>query len=631
MGFGLMNIGASGLLANQAALQTTGHNIANVNTAGYSRQSTVQTARDGMFSGGGYLGRGVDVATVARVYDNYLATTAIQTQSQSSADAVRSASLSTLERLFPVGEGGLGSTVNAVFTALSDLSSMPQDSATRTTMLARLSDLASHFNTVNSQLDDMQSQLNEQLNASVVKANQLATQVAQLNAQIQGTAGTGQSPNDLLDRRDQAIFELSQSIQITKLANSDGTVSVFVGGGQPLVTGVDVAPLRLQTNPADPLQRELFVRQTGQDIGLSYQSVAGGELGGLLRFQTQDLEEARNTMGRLALGVATVLNNQQKLGVDARGQPGQPLFALPSVPGRADSHNTGNAAVSASFADTTGIMLQPSDYEVNFTSGTAGSITRLSDGTVVNFSSLPTPASPLVVDGLSFSLGAGASAGDRYTLKPGSVGASLALSITTAQQIAATPVSYAMGDQNQGSLAVTALRGLQASPTANGTQVNPALTAPVTLTFTGPTTYTVSGTGTGNTTGNTYTPGTPIMYNGWTINLSGTPQPGDTVSIGGLADTAQARTPLLQGVSLADGYAAAIASFGSRVQSAKSAAKVSDAMAAEAKLSATASSGVNLDEEAAKLLQYQQSYQASAKVLQVAQTIFDSLLQATSR
>ena len=627
--FNLMNIGTSALAASQAALTTTGHNIANVNTVGYSRQSTVQSTRVPELSGGGFFGRGVDVDTVQRTRSEFLATNASLTESMGAADAVRAEKLSQLEQLFPVGATGLGAAVSNVFSAFTDLASMPADVTARTALLARINDLTTRFNATSTQMDDLQTQVNAQMASNVKQINSLSGQIASLNVQISNLRGAGNVPNDLLDKRDQLVNTLNTYVQTSTVTASDGSLGIFIAGGQPLVLGNTASALKLINDVSDNSLKSLVISQSGLDLGLDYQSLGGGELTGLLRFQNQDLQDARNIVGRMALGVANVLNNQHKLGLDASGTLGGVLFNIPAMKATPSPYNTSNAVVTATVNDPTGNGLQPSDYEIAFTAAGTGTITRLPGGSPIAFTGFTTTA-PLTLDGLQFTLSAAPAASDKFTLKPAAKAAELTSAITSPQKLAATPLSFAFGTQNTGSLQVSAL----ASPrTGTQSQTNPYLTSPVTLTFTSPTTFNITGDGTGNPTGLPYpipAPGT-LSYNGWTLTMAGTPAAGDVLTLQSFQASAETRTPVLDGISLQDAYATALATIGTRVHGGNSAAALSTAIAADAKTAATSVSGVNLDEEAAKLLQYQQSYQASAKILQIAQSVFDTLMQSTGR
>jgi flagellar hook-associated protein 1 FlgK len=632
--FNLMNIGTSALAASQAALTTTGHNIANVNTVGYSRQSTVQATRTPELSGGGFFGRGVDIDTVQRTRSEFLATNASLTESMGAADAVRAEKLSQLEQLFPVGATGLGAAVSNVFSAFTDLASMPADVTARTALLARINDLTTRFNATSTQMDDLQTQVNAQMASNVKQINSLSGQIASLNVQISNLRGAGNVPNDLLDKRDQLVNTLNTYVQTSTVTASDGSLGIFIAGGQPLVLGNTASALKLINDASDSSLKSLVISQSGLDLGLEYQSLGGGELTGLLRFQSQDLQDARNLVGRMALGVANVLNNQHQLGRDSSGVLGGVLFNIPAMKATPSPYNTSNAVVTATVSDPTGNGLQPSDYEIAFTGAGTGTITRLADGTVTGFGA-PLAALPRTVDGLQFTLSATAAAGDKFTLKPAAKAAELTSAITSPQKLAATPLSFAFGTQNTGSLQVSAL----ASPGGTQSQTNPYLTSPVRLTFhvtaAGPPatySYDIAGDGTGNLTNQAYTLGAAISFNGWTLTPNaGAPAEGDVLTIQSFQAAAETRTPVLDGISLQDAYATALATIGTRVQGGKSAAALSTAIAADAKTAATSVSGVNLDEEAAKLLQYQQSYQASAKILQIAQSVFDTLMQSTGR
>ena len=353
-------------------------------------------------------------------------------------------------------------------------------------------------------------------------------------------------------------------------------------------------------------------------------------MAGLLRFQNSDLAEARDGLGRMALTLSTEMNAQQKLGVDLDGNAGTNLFQPIAIPdAQPNLANTGTATVGAAVADTT--RLVPSSYQIKFGVGGSIEVQRLSDGTTTNF----TGPMPIRIDGLKMDIASGAAAaGDVFVIKPYATAAgAMGTAISSARALAAaSPVEARAGSTNTGSVAVGSIAA---------TSANANLTSPVTLTFTAAGTFNLSGSGTGNATGVAYTPGQPLSYNGWTLTLSGTPKAGDTLTVqatttgysSGNAGNASAMLSLrdkavFDGAAMTDGYAALIAQVGVRAQSAQYASSVSGAVATSLETQRTGVSGVNLDEEAAKLLQFQQAYQASAKMIQIAQGIFDSLLKS---
>ena len=622
----LLNVGARALLANQIALQTTGNNIANANTVGYSRQTAVMSQVPGQYTGSGYIGKGVEVSTIERAHSDFLTTQAAQAASVSSMDSTRANQLSSLEDIFTGGASGLGASVTDMLNSLSDVASTPTDITARNVVLTRADEMAARFRDAQSRLDDLQQGVKSQLGNAVTTINSLATRVAALNQQIARSQGSGQAPNDLLDQRDQAMRDLNHQVQTTTVAADDGTMSVFIGS-QPLVLGSSAAPLSLTTG-ADGTQALTLTRANASST-IQGETLGGGAVAGLLRFQNTDLAEARNLLGRMATTITSAVNAQHKLGVDLDGHAGgnffQPIAVPDAVPATA---NTGNATVGATVTDPS--TLAASSYQLNFGTGGSLQVTRLSDGKISNF----TGPLPVQVDGLTIAVGTGtANASDSFTLKPyAAAAAQVATAITSPRALAAaSPIEARAGTTNTGNVTVSALAPAKADANMTGT---------VTLTFNAAGTFDVAGTGTGNPTGVAYTAGQPISFNGWNLTLKGTPKPGDTITV-------QAATPgysnlnagnatamlglrdatVFDGAPLSDGYASLMATVGVRSQSAQYAAGISNSIATNLETSRTSVAGVNLDEEAANLLKYQQAYQASAKMIQIAQSIFDTLLQ----
>ena len=664
---GILNVGTRALLANQAVLQTTGNNIANVNTPGYSRQSAVLQTVQGQFTGGGYIGKGVDLATIERNYSEFLTRQSALAGATSAFDITRSDKLKQLEGLFPGGSSGLGAAINDMLNAFSDVASAPTDLTARTVALTRVSETAARMRSASTTLDDLQAGVKQELAQKVSAINTLAGNIANVNNQIARAQGTGQPPNDLLDQRDQLVRQLNQYIQTSSIPATDGTVGIFIGGSQALVLGTTVATLKVGTDDFnDPLKSKLTITRSGQTITLDEGMLGGGEVPGLLKFQNTDLAEGRNLLGRLTLAISTSMNQQHALGLDLDGNTGGDLFTptdlntagnilKPSAPA---ALNGGTASLTLGIADTT--KFAASDYQVNFSGAAVGSITRLSDGLVTAFDFGLT--NPVVIDGLSITAGAGpANPGDRFLLKPFSTSASnISAEFSTPRSLAvASPVAGKMGASNTGSLQLSSLVA----------RSNPLIPpAKVVLTFTGANSYTRSDDPTPLTpTTYAYMSGQSIEFTlpvaplaspptyanplvNWSVKLQGTPKAGDTFAVFDIKNAADNNgidyklnagnasalmnlrdTAMFDGSALTDGYASLIAQIGIRGQSANYAAEVSSAIAANLEKDRTGVSGVNLDEEASKLLQYQQAYQASAKMIQIAQGIFDTLIQTMGR
>ncbi len=639
----LMGIGKSAMFASYAALQTTGNNIANANTVGYSRQSAQLADAKGQFSGAGYFGKGVNVMTVTRAYDQHLTNHAVATNSVAASDAVRAEKLGQLEEVFATGTSGIGYSAGAFVNSFVDLANAPADGSARQVVLSQAQELAARFRSAGEQVASLQTSVSQDLKASVASVNSMAKQIGALNREVAALNGTSQPANQLLDERDQLVAEIAKLINVTTVKADDGSMGLFIGGGQNLVLGSDVSTLKAIPDAFDPARLQLALVEGTKERLMPEDAFAGGSISGLLHFQNTDLVDAKNLLGQMATAISVKVNAQQGLGLDLR-QPagsGAPIFAVGAARVLGASANTGTAALSITV--TNGSQLQPSDYELRF-DGSAYALTRLSDKSVVTGSPF-TPAqlaAGVSFDGVSVQLTAGAAqASDRFLLQPTALAAQAMTTVLADPKglAAASPFTGSMGATNTGTSTIASLSAV--SPAYNG-----SLTAAITFTSnTGNYAWSLSN-GTSGTA--TWAAGAPISLNGFELNLAGVPRSGDTISVkptvsvagnngNALAMSKLGDVPLVGvssgsvGMSITDAYADAISNIGVRVQSGKAAAGISQAIAADAETARANKSGVNLDEEAARLIQFQQSYQAAAKILQVAQSIFESMLQAGAR
>jgi flagellar hook-associated protein 1 FlgK len=658
----LMNLGLRAMTASYAAMQTTGHNIANANVAGYSRQQVELATATGQFTGAGFFGKGVDVKTISRTHDEFLTHEAATAKSLASMDAARQVRLKQLEQVFPAGEGGIGYSAGQLLNSMVDLASRPGDTSTRQVVLARAEDMAARFRSASSQLDSIQAGVTEDLKATITTVNGIARSIAQVNQQIAAAAGTGQPPNDLLDQRDQLINKLSEHLQVSTVAAGDGTVGVFIAGGQQLVLGGNASSLRATLDPNDP-SRVAFGLDEGSSVRIIDESIlGGGSLAGLLRFQNSDLVDARNQLGQMATGIAGAVNRQQLLGVNlypAGTVPTGALFELGSPQAIPASSNvkdaSGGYASSVSITITEPTAVRANDYSLRPDLSTPGSyiLTRLSVPPVNT-----TIVSGDVVDGMRIDIGTPAPAAtDRFLLQPvGQAAGTLRRLLQDPRDLAAASPLYAtLGTANTGSASVASLTMLTAPPQPNATAQ---------ITFTSDTgdynwqlldsSAAVLASGTGTWTGGGTIPTAPDDINGFSLKLAGVPRSGDVISVqptlpayvpanngnatalsalrdAMLVGRTQASDGTLSGGATAtDAYASAMADVGVRVQGGQASSDISSALANQAEQARASESGVNLDEEAARLIQYQQSYQAAAKVLQIAQQIFQTLLDTAA-
>ena len=659
----LMNVGVSALNANQQALTTVGHNIANVNTPGYSRQTVYTNALHGQNMGNGFIGKGVQVATVMRNYSALLNRQSNAANAIHAADTSRLQGLMQMQDVFKGGDGSLGAAVTNMMNAFVDVQAAPSDATGRNVVLTRMSELAARFHAASNMLEEQDYSTAQQLRNNALLVNDKASQVARLNNEISRALATGHQPNDLLDARDQVIREINQYVQTTQVAADDGSISLFVGGSQALVLGINSGQLSVEETKEYPGSQRMalyFSQPGGQQLELTAAMVGGGEIAGLLKFRNEDLAEGRNLLGRLAMTIGHELNLQNQRGLTLNGQQGGALFSLPTTStgyGNITGYsNIGPGAATTQVMDAS--QLKPSEYRLIFEgSPVAPVLTRMSDGKVFNGSSTP----PLTMaalnagfdaDGLRFTVPnattAAAVAGNSMLFKPFSTAASEieALVHNPDELAAASALTANINKNNTGKLQLTQLG-------ANDFTGIPAAQDPVRLTFdgAGQVTYEIynhlSSTWGPASAPMDYTPGQPITINGWSITLTGTPAAGDTVDVANALDFGEAfrlnagnagafldlrdKKVFDEGTSLTDGFSAAMAVVGTRTQSVQLAEKLSSTVAKNLEMDRTAVSGVNLDEEAARLLQYQQAYQASSKVIQIAQSLFDSVLSAVGR
>nr|WP_316640358.1 flagellar hook-associated protein FlgK [uncultured Roseateles sp.] len=663
----LISLGTRAMFANYAALQAVGQNIANANTPGYSRQTVELSNSTGQYTGAGFFGKGVDVTTVTRSHDEFLTREAATSRAVSAMDATRSSKLSQLEKVFGTGADGLGYAASQLLNSMVDVSTHPADPSARQSALARAQEAASRFSDAGKQLDALQDGVAMDMRTTVATVNQLAKQIVEANNKIAAVQGGGHTPNDLLDQRDHLISELSEHVQVSTMIATDGTMGVFIGGGQRLVLGGSAQELTVLQNEYDPARVQLGIIEANGTRMLDENTLGGGSIAGILQYQNVDLQQARNLVGQLAVSFSSEINKQQALGLDmtsAAGSPGAALFsvgpplALPAATNARDPGGAFTSRVNLSITDAN--QLKASSYElVADPAGTPGSyqLTRLSDG------NKQLVADGDTVDGFKISFGAvPPGATDRFLLQPVTRAANDMQRIMDKPSglAAASPVTGTVGANNKGTGTIAAVSAVLPSTDPS---VIPDIKVNITFTSdTGDYSYDFVDRASGGVVSSgvgTWQPGQAIELNGFQLKLNGVPKgptggsTGDTFTVDKTALPATSNGNALAflalrdkqmvgkqlqpdgsitgGATLTDAYASAMSDIGVRVQGAATKANISGSVAATAEQERSSKAGVNLDEEAARLMQFQQSYQAAAKVLQVAQSVFDTLLQVASK
>jgi flagellar hook-associated protein 1 FlgK len=621
----------SGMNAAQLGVATTEHNIANASTPGFTRQQILVSSRAGQQTGAGFVGEGVDVIGVKRIYDQFLNTQVLQEQSQASYLTAYHSAIAQIDLLIADPDAGAAPAMQSFFDAMNAVATSPTSTTARAALLSSAQISIDRFQAIDQSLTDMADGLTVQITGSVNTVNSYAQQIAVLNGSIKRAiaSGQGQQPNDLIDQRDQAISQLNQEIKTTVLRQADGTASVFIGNGQALVLDEQAMRLQVIQSANDPSKVDIAYLNNGRTVVLQQSSLQGGKMGAYLTFRDQTLEPARNALGRVALGMAVSINQQNQLGQEPPpgGALGGNLFnmAVPRVDQNANN-NPASGKPSVTIANLAG--LTTSDYRLTF-NGAGYTLLRLSDNTTTNYANLPQ-----TVDGITITAPAPVTAGDSFLIRPTANGArDIALVTNDPNKIAAAAPIRTATVVNTGT-------GTISSGTVNAPPpTNANLQETVSITFNNPpTTFNVSGAGTGNPINVPYTSGQNITYNGWTVQITGTRAVNDQFTIeSNIGGTDGRNALLLAGLQtqnlMADGTASLQGVYGQLVG--EVAVKTNemavtslaqDSMVAQTVAAQQAVSGVNLDEEAANLIRYQNAYQAAAKAMQIAQAMFDAIL-----
>ncbi|QIM49245.1 flagellar hook-associated protein FlgK [Pusillimonas sp. DMV24BSW_D] len=433
----LSNLGLSGIQAAQNRLQTTGHNINNAATEGYNRQSVKVSTAGAQATGAGYVGLGVQVDTIDRAYNNFLYRQLVDSQSKGAELGAYGTEITQVNNIMADRTVGISPALQKFFDGMQAVASSPADPAARQELLGRASSLVGQLNDTNAFLNDQRSNINTQVNTVVRQINSYVERVHDLNNQIvtAKAAGSGHAPNDLLDKRDQAVAELNELVGVNVIEQGD-RFGLSFGRGQVLLSSDTVYPLQAGPSIDDPSRTVVSYampagngKTTMTEIGDQY--IRGGKLGGLLQYRSQTLDAVQNDLGRLATGLAMAVNAQHEQGFDQVGRPGEAFFSLPDPSVSASERNQGNGEFSASFVNAND--LTASDYQISY-NGANYSIVRQPDGNLMYEGT----TFPVTIDGIEMDFSGTALAGDRWTMTPTRGSASdIKLNISNPASIAA--------------------------------------------------------------------------------------------------------------------------------------------------------------------------------------------------
>jgi len=632
MGNGILDIAVSGLASAQNQLLTASHNISNAGTPGFNRQQVLLSTNTPQSGGAGFIGRGVHSSTVQRIYNQFLASQSLQIQTQSQSLDSNYAQIKQLDNMFAETTSGLSPTLQNFFSAVHDVATNPAVIPSRQSMLSNADALVARFHSMDQRMSQIREGINTQITSTVVHINSLAKQIGEINKQIiwaEGAAG-GQPANDMLDQRDELINQLNKLVNTDTVRQNDGTLNVYIANGQALVVGAQTLSLEAIKSPDSPDNLTIGLVNGNSTIQLPEDQISGGTLGGLMSFRSTSLDNAQNSLGRIAITLAQTFNAQHQLGMDLNGDMGTNFFTLPSP--KVISASTNNIASNITAAISDYSALTTSDYEFSY-DGTNYTLTRLSD----NVSATSSGALPLTLDGISVT-SATMLASERFRIQPTINGAKdINVNITDTTKIAAAgPNRTSAATTNTGT-------GIISAGTVNPLPLDTNLQQPLTITFHTPYDgyFDVAGTGTGlPATNQAYTAGADISFNGYTFQISGSPAAGDVFTVtpndNGVADNRnilllgalQATNTLENGTAnYQTAYGQLVSQVGNKTRELEVTSKAQANLLAQTEESIQSVSGVNLDEEAANLLRYQQAYQASSKVIEMSSTLFDSILR----
>jgi len=638
----LVNTGWTGLDAAAQAMATVANNTSNVNTPGYDVESVKQTEIPGLPDG---LGIGTDVTSIQRAFNQFVFSQMVGAGSASQAAQIVQNNAQSLAAIFPIssgGAGGLGAALTGFFAAMSAVSQDPTSQPNRQTFLSDAQTLAADFNSVGGQLASSQTSLNGQEASAVGTINSLTQQIALLNTQIMNQSGTSTgSSNALLDSRDNLVQQLGQELGVTVTAGTNGGVNIYTTGGAVLVDGGTSTNLIATSGGYGGNNLSIVYQPTGQDITAS---LSGGTIGGLLTSQSQ-ITAAQSAVGGIAASLAAAVNRQQSLGLDLNGAQGSALFTVGGPTVLAAASNTGSGTLAAAITDSNAFT--PGNFIVTKTAAgyqatntVTGQVTALGGG----------PS--LSLDGMTLTVSGTINTGDSFEVEPTATAAqSLQVATTNPSDIAAASAYVASPGSNTGNVTASAFSAVSGSSLPVGTVIVPAsyFGQNLTVKFTSATMFnvlspsnTVIGSGTfsattgaqvavaypnrapaGEVAAFSLSPGTPATGDTFTLSPGGVASNGNVLAMTGLASQS-----LLSGQTLSNAYATLVGQVGSAGQAANFAATTAQGVLSQVQSVQQSISGVNLDEQAADLVNYQQAYQAAAQVIASAQALFQSLLTA---
>lgn len=673
---GLIGIGLTGILGHQSALNTTGNNITNANTPGYSRQEVVFETQPGQRTGAGTIGKGVNVADIRRLANEFLVQQVREDSTLTGEQQALNSELSRLDNLLGGETTGLNNALNNFFASLQNAAEDPASLPQRQLVLSEAQQVVNRFQALSQEFVQQRESVKTQMQQGVKDANTLLNSIADLNLAISESPGLaqGRMPNELLDKRDEKLRQLSELVNIRVTETEGSQVNVSLANGLSLVVGNNAAQFGTRSSSEDPTRLEFTLTNGGRILSVDEQ-INGGKLGGLRRFDNEALKPAFDELGRIAIGLSASVNQQHEIGMDLEGDLGGLFFndvndlaaQRSRVVANANNQLPKDGQLAVEITDST--MLPAGSWTLQFSGdGRSFELIDKATGEIVNQGRLPNPVqSEISMPGFNIRVEGGTfNAGDKYLIQPSRNAAeSMALQVNREEDLAfASPVRATTGGQNVGTARIDQGTMLNVRSPFTGSLLPAFQTAgelangPFTISFAVPNpanpesmTYTVSGSSPFVDITKSFTRGDPITffsndpaaggeYQGFQFKLTGEPAPGDTFQIiynsNGVSDNRNAERLAALGTantlngksqSFTEGYAGLVEDIGVKTRQSQFDLDAGKTLLEQSTAQRESVSGVNLDEEAGKLIQYQAAYNASAQVISVAQDLFNTLLQ----
>lgn len=663
MSINLYQTGVSGLLAAQQQLATTGHNIANVNTDGYNRQVAEQNTTVGIYSGNNYIGSGTYVSDVTRVYNQFSYKEQLFSQSNQGNANTLHKDLNQLNEIMSFSGESLTGSIDKFYQTINSIADNPSDSGLRNIALSQAGILASDFRSINDNIDQLESSANGEIEQIAQRISKISLELAKINEQVlqnDSFSDKGQS-NDLLDTRDQLITELGEFTSVNTVTDQNGVMTVMIGSGATLVAGITPLTVGVISGDPDPNKTQLQLMGPNSNVALNGATL-GGAVAAKFEFRDEHLSTLRSEINRLAMSISHTLNEAQADGLDLNQQQGLDLFtdinSTAMEQGRVLTPSSNVVSVTTSVT-ITDISLVPTDEFIVEYDGANYQMTNLNDGSIQTL----TLTSPGVYDsgkGFEFNISGPPGVGDSFIVRPTENSAALMqLTLNDGAGIAAaTPIEVAESNNNVSDGALNIIN--MVDPVAARTYVNTTNQGiTVDVYENGPGNYDYRIYDSTNpppapsiATGS-FASGSSAVINlppapattAFQIELSGDPVGqgtlarevftlGDAFGLGNGKNATLMALTQEQGVinggreTFNQSLAISTADVGSKASSASLVADTADALFTQAFNRNQATSGVNLDEEAANMMKFQQAYQASSRIISVANTIFDTLLAA---